>query len=133
MTTENDQLLNRILYAFLDAKRKESPRSFRQVVHALDSTIENWQVNFLMEQLEGDGYLRDLEIHGGGGPHELTNEGRKFIQSGGYRAAREREQRTDRIQIETLKSFKWSRAAIIISLIALLVSIFAIVLDLIPL
>ena len=123
----NNQLLDTILKLYLMARQWELSKNplhqkitFAKVVKSQESTIEEWQIQFLKEQLFADKFLQNAK-YGDEEPYTLTDTGVKAAQTGWYVPHSEKGGQERTIRTETIKDFSRSKRALNISIIAIIV------------
>lgn len=130
----HDQKLNYILNVLLSRlpKRLENGvddkrLTFEFLCNALfkDENMPNWEVMFLRNTLQNDGYMEFLSYDGVELPI-ITHNGIKFIQNGGYEKEKENKKAQEELINTTIKNNKRSLWALVISVISLGITIFSI-------
>lgn len=126
--------LNRILYVLLDTHRKRLDKqptnrrlTFAFICKTVAEVTEDWETEFLKQQLLSDGYMK-MSDFGDGEPFEITPEGIKFIQQGAYEKEKRNYEIEQKIKEETLKKFqfdKWAFTIAILSLVIAVISLFS--------
>lgn len=120
-------LLDAILSSYLygqKLKLEKNPKykrlSFKLIAKAQDTTLDDWNIEFLRRRLFDDGFLENAK-YGDPEPYELTALGIKAAQTKWY-SSNEEEKRLDKeIKQQTLLSLRRSKDAKIISVFAIIV------------
>ena len=90
-----------------------------------NENMQNWEVMFLRNTLQNDGYMKFLSCDGVELPI-ITHNGIKFIQNGGYEKETENKKAQEKLINTTIKNNKRSLWALAISVISLGITIFSI-------
>lgn len=119
--------LDEILHVYLYGeylKLSQDPRykkmTFELVVRALDANIEELEIGYLRQHLIADGYLKYNNLDNGE-PMEITSKGTEFRLKSGYEKEEVARKLELEIKVKTLKGFKYSKQAIVISLFAIII------------
>ena len=91
-----------------------------------EENMEPWEVNSLKDFLIEDGYIEMVDAEGSLIPN-ITHKGKKFLLDGGYEKEQERQNLQDELVKTNINSNNRSKWALWVSVIALLVSIVAII------
>ena len=129
------QKLDKILYGLMyhQFKRYEddtdySILTFEYICSVLlkDDDIEPWEIAYYKDFLTKDGYVEIVDNAGCSIPN-ITHKGKKFILDGGYQKDFERNNLQEELIKTTIKSNNRSKWALITSIIAIIVTIAAII------
>lgn len=129
------QKLDKILYGLMyhQFKRYEddtdySILTFEYICSVLlkDDDIEPWEIAYYKDFLIKDGYVEIVDNAGCSIPN-ITHKGKKFILDGGYQKDFERNNLQEELIKTTIKSNNRSKWALITSIIAIIVTIAAII------
>ena len=129
------QKLDKILYGLMSRlpKRYEDGTDYKILtfeylcsVLLKEENMEPWEVNSLKDFLIEDGYIEMVDAEGSLIPN-ITHKGKKFLLDGGYEKEQERQNLQDELVKTNINSNNRSKWALWVSVIALLVSIVAII------
>ena len=90
--------------------------------------LTDWETKFIQDRLIGDEYVELITVDNVLVPN-ITQKGIKFIQNGGYEKEQERQKMHDEMVLTTIENNNRSKIAIIISIISLSLSAFALFID----
>lgn len=102
--------------------------TFEYICSALlkDDDVEPWEIAYYKDFLIKDGYIEMVDDDGCSIPY-ITHKGKKFILDGGYQKEFERNNLQEELIKTTIKSNNRSKWALLVSIIAIIVSIAAII------
>ena len=123
----NNKLLDIILKMYLMDRHwelSENPLhqklTFSKIAKSQDPTIEEWRIKFLKDQLFSDKFL-EYAKYGDEEPYTLTSAGIKAAQIGWYVPMETNRILDKETKEQNLKNLKRSKAAIIISILAIII------------
>src|SRR6185295_13359903 len=109
--------LNKILYVLLDTHRKrlnketlDSRLTFAFICRTVADVTDTWEIEFLKQRLESDGYIKMGDFVDGE-PPEMTQDGIRFVQAGAYEREKKNQDIEQKIKEETLKKFQFDKWA----------------------
>lgn len=116
-----DQLLNGLLLLKKREIKKEKLPTICDISwlsKTLNLETESWEELFIEEQLIHDGFVEKIDRS-----LRISNKGHDFITGGGYKKRAKRVEQDDKIKEETIKKFRYDRIALLIAIIALVISV----------
>ena len=125
--------LNSILYVLLDTHQKrlnkqqiDSRLNFSFICKVVTEVTDDWEVEFLKQRLLSDGYMT-MGDFGNVEPPNITQEGIKFIQQGGYVKEMLNQEIEQKIRVETFKKFQYDKWAFLIAILSLITALIALI------
>ena len=131
----HDQKLNMILHVLLSRQPKrfsdkvdDKRLTFEFLCNALfkNEGVLEWEMDFLKSRLFSDNYIRFIEVDNVQLP-DLTQEGIKFIQQGGYEEQNQTLKIDKEIKIETLKELRRGKIALVLSVISITIAFLSLI------
>lgn len=125
-----DMILNGLLFASTQP-RGNNVLTFEFFCSTLlkNEDVTKWESDFIQERLIKDGYIKLIEKNSVAIP-EITHEGIKFIQDGGYKKEQERKNMQDELVKTSIESNKRSKWAFVVSIASFLVALAALIIGL---
>lgn len=125
--------LNSILNVLLDTHQKrlnkqqiDSRLNFSFICKVVTEVADDWEVEFLKQRLLSDGYMT-MGDFGNVEPPNITQEGIKFIQQGGYVKEMQNQEIEQKIRVETFKKFQYDKWAFLIAILSLITALIALI------
>ena len=125
--------LNSILNVLLDTHQKrlnkqqiDSRLNFSFICKVVTEVTDDWEVEFLKQRLLSDGYMT-MGDFGNVEPPNITQEGIKFIQQGGYVKEMLNQEIEQKIRVETFKKFQYDKWAFLIAILSLITALIALI------
>lgn len=115
--------LDAILRRIQINKDRDERESFATICNLGANGTDLHAMGEMKQMLLGSGYIKKFDFSDNGEPYSITDKGVAFLREGGYTGLFTNNLRDDNIKDGTLKSFKYSKFAIAISVLALLVAI----------
>ncbi len=132
-----DQKLNIILTGLLSRQPKrltdkfdDKRLTFEFLCNALfkNEGVSKWEMEFLKNRLLSDNYIEFIEVGDVQMP-DLTQEGIKFIQQGGYEEQNQISKIEKEIKIETLKKLRRGKIAFVLSVISIAIAFLSLIIS----